>query len=36
MTKHGDQSLSPTGVNWVSDGASINFVEYMHIKSVRF
>ena len=36
MTKHGDQSPSPTGISWVSDGVSINFIEYMHCESVRF
>ena len=24
VTKHRDQSLSPTGISWVSDGVSIN------------
>ena len=36
VTKHGGQSPSPTGVNWVSDGVSIDSTEYMHHKSVRF
>ena len=36
VTKHGDRSPSPTGVNWVSDGVGIDFVEYMRCKSVRF
>ena len=36
VTKHGDQSLSPTGINWVSDGVGINFVECMCCESVRF
>ena len=36
VTKHGDWSPSPTGANWVSDGVSIDFVEYMRYKSVRF
>ena len=27
VTKHGDQCLSPVGVNWVSDGAGIDFIE---------
>ena len=36
VTQHGDWSPSPMGINWVSDGVSINFVEYMHYKSVRF
>ena len=36
VTKHRDQSPSPTGVNWGSDGVGIDFVEYMHYKSVHF
>ena len=36
MTMHGDQCLSLAGSNWVSDGASIDFIECMHYKSVRF
>ena len=36
VTKHRDQSPSPMGVNWVSDGVSINFIEYIYYKSVRF
>ena len=36
VTKHGDQSLSLTGINWVSDGLSIDFTEYMHHRGVRF
>ena len=36
VTKHGDRSPSPTGVNWVSDGVGIDSVEYMRYKSVRF
>ena len=36
VTKHGDQCPSPTGACLVSDGAGIDFVEYMHYKSVRF
>ena len=36
VTKHRDRSLSLTGVNWVSDGVSIDFVEYMHYESVCF
>ena len=36
VTKHGDQCLSLAGVYWVSDGAGIDFVEYMHYKSVCF
>ena len=36
VTKHGDRSLSPTGVNWISDGVGIDFVESMHYESVRF
>ena len=36
VTKHGDRSPSPTGVNWVSDGVSIDFTEYMCRKGVHF
>ena len=36
VTKHGDQSPSLTGVNWVSDGVSIDFIEYVHNKIVCF
>ena len=36
VTKHRDQSLSLMGINWVSDGVGINFIEYMHYKSVCF
>ena len=36
VTKHRNQSPSLTGINWVSDGVSINFIEYMCYKSVRF
>ena len=36
VTKHGDQSLSPTGVNWVSDRVGIDFTEYMHRRGVCF
>ena len=36
VTKHGDRSPSPTGVNWVSNGVSINFTEYMRHKGVHF
>ena len=36
VTKHRDWSLSPTGINWVSDGVSIDFIEYMCYKSVHF
>ena len=36
VTKHGDRSPSPMGVNWVSDGVSIDFVEYMCYNSVCF
>ena len=36
VTKHRDRSLSLMSVNWVSDGVSIDFIEYMHYKSVRF
>ena len=36
VTKHKYQYPSLAGVNWVSDGASIDFVEYMHVKSVQF
>ena len=34
VTKHGDRSPSPTGVNWVSDGVGIDFTEYMRCKGV--
>ena len=34
--KHGDQCPSLAGVYWINDGASIDFVEYMCYKSVRF
>ena len=36
VTKHRDQCLSLAGIYWISDGASINFVEYMRYKSVCF
>ena len=36
VTKHRDRSPSSTGVNWVSNGAGIDFIEYMHYKSVCF
>ena len=36
VTKHGDRSPSPTGVNWVSDRVGIDFIEYMCYKSVCF
>ena len=36
VTKHRDQSPSPTSINWVSDRAGIDFVEYMYYKSVCF
>ena len=36
VTKHGGQSPSPTGINWVSDGVGIDSTEYMCHKSVRF
>ena len=36
VTMHGDWSPSPMGVNWVSDGVGIDFIEYMHYKSVHF
>ena len=36
VTKHRDQSSSLTGINWVSDGVGIDFIEYMHYKSVHF
>ena len=36
VTKHGDQCLSLVGINWVSDGASIDFIECMCYKSIRF
>ena len=36
VTKHRDQCLSPAGVYWVSDEAGIDFVEYMHYKSICF
>ena len=36
VTKHGSQSPSPTGINWVSDGVGIDSTEYMRRKSVRF
>ena len=36
VTKHGSQSLSLMGVNWVSDGVGINSIEYMRHKSVHF
>ena len=36
VTKHRDWSLSLTGINWVSDGVSINFTEYMYHKDVHF
>ena len=36
VTKHGGQSPSLTGVNWVSDGVSIDSTEYMHHKCVHF
>ena len=36
VTKHGDQSLSLTGINWISNGVGIDFIEYMHYESVHF
>ena len=36
VTKHGDWSLSPTGINWVSGGVGIDFTEYMRCRGVRF
>ena len=36
VTKHRYQCLSPVGVNCVSDRANIDFIEYMHYKSVHF
>ena len=36
VTKHESQSLSLTGINWVSDGVSIDSTEYMCHKVVRF
>ena len=36
VTKCGDRSPSPTGVNWVSDEVGIDFIEYMCYKSVCF
>ena len=36
VTKHGGRCLSLTGINRVSDRVSINFMEYMHYKSVLF
>ena len=36
VTKHGYRCPSPAGVYSVSDGAGIDFVEYMCYKSVRF
>ena len=35
VTKHGGQSLSPMGVNWVSDGAGIDSTGYMWRKNVH-
>ena len=34
VTKHRSRSPSPTDINWVSDGVSIDSTEYMHRKSV--
>ena len=36
VTKHGDQSPSPMGVNWVSDRVGIDFIEYQYIKRARW
>ena len=36
VTKHGGQSPSPMGVNWVSDGVGIDSTEYMCHKVVCF
>ena len=36
VTKHRGRSLSPMGVNWVSDRVGINSTGYMHCESVRF
>ena len=36
VTKHRSQSLSPMGINWVSDGSVLISTEYMHCKSVHF
>ena len=36
VTKHGYRCPSPAGANQVSSRAGIDFVEYMHYKSVRF
>ena len=36
VTKHGGESLSPMGINWVSDGVGIDSTEYMCHKGVRF
>ena len=36
VTKHGGRSPSPTGINWVSDGVSIDSSGYMRHKSVCF
>ena len=36
VTKHGGRSLSPTGINWVSDGVGIDSTEYICRKIVRF
>ena len=36
MTKCRDQSPSLMSINWVSDEAGIDFLEYMHIKSACF
>ena len=36
VTKHGSRSPSPMGINWVSDGVSIDSTEYMCCKVVCF
>ena len=36
VTKHRDRFPSLTGINWVSDGVSIDFTEYMCCKGVHF
>ena len=34
VTKHGDQCPSPTGVNWVDDMVSIDFMGGMYLPKV--
>ena len=36
VTKHGGRSPSLMGANWISDGVSIDFTEYMRHKGVCF